>query len=92
MSTGCQPILSPYTERRKREASNITRKKCMLEEKTQNLAERDSGLYYTLEEWVQEFLHDKGTFYSGSESDDDDNDDENYKENMEAAVRRFSSK
>ena len=64
----------------------------MLEEKTQNLAERDSGLYYNLEEWVQEFLHDKGTFYSGSESDDGDNDDENYKENMEAAVRRFSSK
>ena len=44
------------------------------------------------EEWVEDFLDDKGAFYNGSESDDGDNDDENYNENMEAVVRRCSSK
>ena len=44
----------------------------------------------------KEFLDDKGAFYNHSKSDDgdddDDDDDGNYKENMEAAVCRYSSK
>ena len=50
----------------------------MPEERRQNLAETDRGSYYNQEEWVEEFLDDKGAFYNGSESDDGDNDDENY--------------
>ena len=46
----------------------------------QNLAERDQGSYYNQEEWLEEFLDGKGTFYNNSESDDSDN-DENYNEN-----------
>ena len=48
----------------------------MLEKRRQNLAETDRGSYYNQEEWVEEFLDDKGAFYNGSESDDSDNDDE----------------
>ena len=69
-----------------------TREKFMPEERRKNLAETDRGSYYNQEEWVEEFLDDKGAFYNGSENDDGDNDDENYNENMEAVVRRCSSK
>ena len=62
----------------------------MLEERRQNLAETDRGSYNNQEEWLKEFLDDKGAFYKGSESDDSDNDDENYNENIEAVVRRCS--
>ena len=48
----------------------------MPEERRQNLAETDRGSYYNQEEWLEEFLDDKGAFYNGSESDDSDNDDE----------------
>ena len=41
---------------------------------------------------IEEFLYDKGIFYNGGSSDDGDNDDENYNKNMEAVVRRCSSK
>ena len=64
----------------------------MPEERSQNLAEADRGSFYNQEEWVEESLHDKGAFCNDSESDDGDNDDENYNENMEAVVRRCSSK
>ena len=64
----------------------------MPEKGSQTLAETDRWSYYNQEEWVEEFLDDKGAFYNGSESDDGDNDDENYNENMEAVVRRCSSK
>ena len=64
----------------------------MPEERRQNLAETNRGLFYNQEEWVEEFLDDKGAFYNGSESDDSDNDDENYNKNMETVVRRCSSK
>ena len=64
----------------------------MPEERRQNLAETDRGSYYNQEEWLEEFLDDKGAFYDGSESDDSENDDENYTENIEAVVRRCSSK
>ena len=52
----------------------------MPEERRQNLAETDRGSYYNQEEWLEEFLDDKGGFYNGSERDDSDN-DENYNEN-----------
>ena len=42
----------------------------MPEERRQNLAEADRGSYYNEEEWLEEFLDDKGAFYSGIESDD----------------------
>ena len=92
MSVGRKQILSPFTGPKKRKASNNTKEKYMPEERRQNLAEAGRGSYYNQEEWVEEFLDDKGAFYNGSESDDGDNDDENYNENMEAVVRRCSSK
>ena len=49
----------------------------MPEERRQNLAETDRGSYHNQEEWLEELLDDRGTFYNGSESDDSDNDDEN---------------
>ena len=64
----------------------------MSEERRQNLSETDRGSYYNQEEYVEEFLDDEGAFYNGIESGDGDNDDENYNENMEAVVRRCSSK
>ena len=64
----------------------------MPEKGSQNLAETDRWSYYNQEEWVEEFLDDKGAFYSRIENDDGDNDDANYNENMEAVVRRCSSK
>ena len=62
----------------------------MPEERIQNLAETDRGLYYSQEEWLEEFLDDKSAFYNGIEIDDSDNDDENYNENIGAVVRRCS--
>ena len=64
----------------------------MPEERRQNLAQTDRRSFYNQEEWVEEFLDDKGAFYNGRESDDGDNDDENYNENMEVVVRRCSLK
>ena len=64
----------------------------MPEERRNNLAETDRGSHYKQEEWLEEFLDNKSAFYNGSESDDSDNDDENCNENIEAVVRRFSSK
>ena len=92
MFGGRKRILSSFTERKKRNASNKTRVKYMLEERRQNLAETDRGSYYKQEEWLEAFLDDKSAFSDGSESDDSDNDDENYNENIEAFVRRCSSK
>ena len=62
----------------------------MPEERIQNLAETDRGLHYNQEEWLEEFLDDKGAFYNGIESGDSDNGDENYNENKGAVVRRCS--
>ena len=55
----------------------------MSEKSRQNLAETDRVLYYNQEEWLEEFLENKGGFYNGSESDDSDNDDDIYEENNE---------
>ena len=43
-------------------------------------------------EWLEQFLDNKSAFYNGSESDDSNNDEEDYNENIEAVVRRCSSK
>ena len=50
-------------------------RKILAEERKQNLAETDRGSYYNQEEWLEEFVDDKGVFYSGSESDDSENED-----------------
>ena len=92
MSAGRKRILSSFTGRKNRKALNNTREKYMPEERRQNLAETDRGSYCNQEEWVEEFLDNKGAFYNGSQSDHGDNDDENYNENMEAVVRKCSSK
>ena len=91
MSGARKRILSPFTGRKKRKSWNKTRGKYMPEERRQNLAETDRESYYNHEEWLGEFLDDKGAFYDGSESDDSEN-DENYNEKIEAVVRRCSSK
>ena len=64
----------------------------MPKERGQNWAEADRGSYCDQEEWLEEFLDDKGAFYDGSENDDSENDDDNYTENIEAVVRKCSSK
>ena len=51
----------------------------MLLKRRQNLAVTNRGSHYK-EEWLEEFLGSKGTFYNGEESD---NDDESYYENNE---------
>ena len=58
----------------------------MPEERRQNLAETNRGSFYNQEEWLEEFLDDKGAFYNSSERDDGDNDGKNYDENMEVVV------
>ena len=40
----------------------------MSEEKIQNLAESAKGQYYNQEEWLEEFLDDKGAIYNGTEA------------------------
>ena len=64
----------------------------MTEERSQDLAESDRGSYQNQEEWLEEFLDDKGAFYNDIGSDDSDNDEENYNENIGAVVHRCSSK
>ena len=92
MSGGRKPILSPYTESKKRKTWNKTREKYIPEERKQNLAQTERGSYYNQEEWLEEFLDDKGAFYDASESDDSENDGKNCAENIEAVIRRCSSK
>ena len=76
MSGGRKRILSPFTGRKKRKAWNKTKEKYIPKERGQNSAETDRGSYYNHDEWLEEFLDDKGAFYNG-ESDHSDNDDEN---------------
>ena len=47
----------------------------MPEDRRQSLAETDRGPYYNQEEWLEEFLDNKGSFYDGSKSADSENDD-----------------
>ena len=84
MSGGRKRILSPFTRRKKRKAWK-TRENYMADE-------TDTGSYYNQEEWLEEFLDDKGAFDDGTECDDSENDDENCTENIEAVVWRCSSK
>ena len=81
MSDGRKWVVSPFTGRKKRKAWNTTREKYVPEERRQNLAETYTGSCYNQEEWLEEFLGDKGAFYNGSKSGDSDNHDENYNEN-----------
>ena len=73
MSGGPKQILSPFTGRKKQKAWNKTGEKHMPEEIKQNLAEANRGSYYNQEEWLEEFLNDKGAVNDGSESDDSEN-------------------
>ena len=41
----------------------------MTKENRQNLADTDRGWCYNQEEWLEEFLEDKGIFYNDSDSD-----------------------
>ena len=91
MYGGHKQILSAFTGCKKRKAWNKTREN-IWRNKEEKLAETDRGSYYNQEEWLEEFLDDKGAFYNGSESDNSENDDENYTENIEAVVRICSSK
>ena len=53
------------------------------------------GSYYNQDEWLEEFLDNKGAFHNGTggnESDDSENDDKNYNESIEVVFRRCSSK
>ena len=61
-------MLSPFTECRKRKGWNKTREKHLSEEKRHNLAEKCKGSYHNQEEWLEEFLDGKGTFYNGREA------------------------
>ena len=92
MSGGRKRSLSPFTGRKNLKAWNKTREKYMPEERRPNLAETDRVSYCNQEEWLKEFLENKSAFYNGNESDDSDNDDESYNENIEAVIRRCSSK
>ena len=51
-----------------------------------------TGHYLQQWEWLKDLLDDKGAFNNGSESHYSDNDDENQNQNIEATVRRCTSK
>ena len=91
MSAGRKQILSPFIGHKKRKAWNNTKQNICLK-KENKIDLKQAGDHITIKEWVEEFIDDKGTFYNDSESDDGDNDYVNYNENMEAVVRRCSSK
>ena len=67
MSDGRKRILSPFNGLEKRKSWKKIREKYMPEESRQNLAETDWGSYYNQEEWLEEFLDNKGAFYNSSE-------------------------
>ena len=71
MPDGRKRILSPFTGREKRKAWNKTRDKYMPVKRRHNLAETGRGPYYK-EEWLGEFLDNKGAFYNGNGSDNND--------------------
>ena len=75
MSGGPKQILSPFIGHERQKAWNKTGEEHMPEEIRQNLAETNRGSYYNQEEWLEEFLNDKGAVNDGSESDDSENDD-----------------
>ena len=56
MSDGRKLVLSPFTGRKKRKAWNKTKKKCMPEERRQNLAETGKGFYYKTRGMVRSIL------------------------------------
>ena len=68
MSGSRKRILSPFNGRKKQKTGNKTREKYMPERNIQNLAKTDKGSYYNQEEWLEEFLDDKGAIYNGTEA------------------------
>ena len=64
----------------------------MPEERGQNWTETDRRSYYNQEEWLEKVSDEKGAFYYCSENDGSENDDDNYTENIEAVVRKCTSK
>ena len=60
-------ILSPFNGRKNQKAWKKTREK-YTRKKRKNLAETDRGSYYNQEEWLKEFLDNKGLFYNGIEA------------------------
>ena len=55
----------------------IRLEKDICQKKEDTIQLKQTGSYHNQEEWLEELLDDRGTFYNGSESDDSDNDDEN---------------
>ena len=71
MPDGRKRILSPLTGYKNRKLWKKTREKYVPVKRRQILAEKDRGSYHK-EEWLEEFLDSKGTFYNGNESDNND--------------------
>ena len=73
MSADRKRVLNPFGGRKKRIPPNKKQRTVMTKEKRQNLTDMDRGSYYNQEEWLKEFLEDKGIFYN-----DDDSESETY--------------
>ena len=76
MSADRKRILSPFGGRKKRIPANKKERTVMTKENRQNLADTDRASYYNQEEWLEEFLEDKGIFYNNSDSDSETYDNE----------------
>ena len=76
MPDGRKRILSPLTGYKNRKLWKKTREKYVPVKRRQILAEKDRGSYHK-EEWLEEFLDSKGTFYNGNESDNNGSYNEN---------------
>ena len=75
MPDGRKQILGSFTGRKKQKAWNKTRVNYMPVKRRLDLAETDRESHYK-EEWLEEFLDNKGAFYSGNESN---NENESFK-------------
>ena len=69
MSANRKRILSPFGGHKKRIPPNKKQRTVITKENRQNLADTDRGSCYNQEEWLEEFLEDKGIFYNDSDSD-----------------------
>ena len=75
MPDGRKRILASFTGRKKQKAWNKTRVNYMPVKRRLDLAETDRESHYK-EEWLEEFLDNKGAFYSSNESN---NENESFK-------------
>ena len=62
-------MLSPFRERKNRKLGIRLEKNISRRKKT------DRQSYYNQEEWLEQFLDNKGGFYDGSEGNDSENND-----------------